>query len=215
MSDEIPVYNYSSKDLLEKYDPEGRFAEYIGLLEEENSRVNLVSRETMAAGVTPLIVESLVPLEILKVKPGSVYLDIGSGGGIPSIPLMLALAMVKAPLEKVALVERTQKKAAALKRICGAMGLKPKIHAETLQDLKNLPQFDLITMRYVKLTPAILKSVFRHLCEGGRFVYFSRPEETIKDRIPSCQVIAFTVDSQPPERYLSLIGKKQGDIISF
>ena len=157
---------YLSKEALDRY--------YVELM-RENQHVNLVSRETSREDFDRLCAESLLPLEILPEKMNG-YLDIGAGGGIPAIPLLFS-GRISGP---VTLVERTQKKAAALGRIVRACGLDAQIMSRTFEELVLNEQFDLITLRYVKLTPAILKQIIPRLTATGRFIYYARPEFEIR-----------------------------------
>jgi hypothetical protein len=85
--------SFDITELLAKYDPKGKLESYHDLLMAENQRVNLVSRETTREDFERLIAESLLPLEILTSGFGS-YLDIGSGGGFPAVPILMTERVV-------------------------------------------------------------------------------------------------------------------------
>src|SRR5258708_35393406 len=74
--------------------------------------------------------------------------DIGSGGGVPGIPLAIAR-----PDIAVLLVESTQKKAAFLRQAAGALGLSNlTVSSQRAEDLGNSSQresFDVATARAV------------------------------------------------------------------
>ena len=89
------------EEILQKHSKNGSLDDYLSLLTLENEKTNLVSRETSAADLKRLIAESLVPFEKLELKTVNNYLDIGSGGGLPAIPIILT----KNPPESV-LIER-------------------------------------------------------------------------------------------------------------
>jgi 16S rRNA (guanine(527)-N(7))-methyltransferase RsmG len=162
--------------LLEKYDPLGKRMQYFESLMDENKRINLVSRETSPTDLDRLFADSLIPFESVTVSPGR-YLDIGSGGGFPAIPILLCgLAG-----SKTTLMERTQKKAGALKRILESLSLSATVISKTFEEVELEGQFDLITLRYVKLTGALLTGVVLSLSVGGSFIYYSRPEFSQSD----------------------------------
>ncbi|RKX29792.1 MAG: hypothetical protein DRP47_00870 [Candidatus Zixiibacteriota bacterium] len=170
MSDGIKTYFYNQSELLTRIDPDNRIAVYFDLLSQENKRINLVSRETIAGHLPKLTAESLEPLEILEQSHIHRYLDIGSGGGFPAVPILLTRN-----IENVTLVERTLKKVAALRRILLALNLKAGIAPVTFEEFKPLDNdYDLITMRLVKLTSRLLNRIIPLLSSKGVFVYYAQ-----------------------------------------
>ena len=171
---------YDPIELLKHYDPENKLERYYQLLFKENKRLNLVSRETgrarsMADGgfiiLMKLAAQSLLPFEKLDLDAIENYLDIGSGGGFPAIPILLTKEVSQATL-----VERTQKKAGALRRILWALDLKADIISQSFEDLTFDPLFDLITLRQVKLTPRLFQKIYPRLHTNGVFIYYSTPD---------------------------------------
>jgi len=158
--------------LLEKYVPGATLEDYFQVLMSHNKKVNLVSRETLPADLKRLAAESLLPLDIIENEAPDFkfdsYLDIGSGGGFPSVPIILARN-----IGCVRLVERTAKKASALEKIIRELKLEAEIIPRNFEEIKFDRSFELITLRYVKLTESLLKRIYRLLKENGRFIYYS------------------------------------------
>ena len=63
--------------------------QYIDLLFDWNQKINLVSRTVSRETVREHIVHSLLPLSMDLVKKHSKWIDSGTGGGIPGIPLAI------------------------------------------------------------------------------------------------------------------------------
>jgi 16S rRNA (guanine527-N7)-methyltransferase len=80
-----------------------RFCRYASLVREYNSRINLISRRDTERIVTYHIVDSLAAARF--VPPQARCCDIGTGAGLPGIPLSVAR-----PDVKMFLVESVQKK---------------------------------------------------------------------------------------------------------
>ena len=71
------------------------------------------------------------------------------------------------------LMERVGKKAEALKRMIAALGLDSEVLSESFPFGKPETKFDLITLRWVKLEPSLLKKIVSRLAVGGLFIHYS------------------------------------------
>jgi len=188
---ETESHSYDPHDLLSRLDPHDKLSRYYELLKHENNRLNLVSRETIHSGLPQLAAESLFPLTLVGRTQFDSYLDIGSGGGFPAIPIILT-GQVSSPL----LVERTQKKAAALRRILLALDHRPEIYPVSFErfDAGDL-RFDLITLRLVSLETPLFHSILTLLKRSGTFIYWGRLEHEFEGAEFVCREIQFNVDN--------------------
>ncbi|HOP06347.1 MAG TPA: class I SAM-dependent methyltransferase [candidate division Zixibacteria bacterium] len=202
---ETAVFETTTEALIAEYLPDGAAEAYLDALLEENERVNLVSRETSKEDLRRLIAESLLPLHFIETVPRS-YLDIGSGGGFPAIPLMQALIRQGTAPEAI-LMEPRQKKSAALRRICLSLGLKPDILKEQFPEKVPLRKFDLITVRLVKITPILLKAALKSLSAKGEFAYFGHLDNNLTIPETACKYIAYRLDKSASVKAISLISK--------
>lgn len=175
--------------------------QYYFELMKQNETVNLVSRETSRADFDRLCAESLLPLEVLPERVTN-YLDIGSGGGFPAIPLVLSGRISG----KTVLVERTIKKAAALENIGSALGITCQVLPRTFEELHFGDKFDLITLRYIKLEKPLIKKVKTLLSRDGRFVYYSSYEKTPREL--DMQSYAFTDPVSAVEKHFTVFRTK-------
>lgn len=91
---------------------------YVELLLEWNKKINLVSRRDTETIWSSHILHSLSPLFLLDIPIGVAALDLGTGGGLPGIPL----AIVHAGL-RVTLLDSIQKKGHALQSIVQELNL--------------------------------------------------------------------------------------------
>ena len=80
-------------ELILKYFPDitprqqEQFAKLGELYNEWNARINVVSRKDMEHLYTRHILHSLAIAKVCQFKPGAKVVDIGCGGGFPSVPL--------------------------------------------------------------------------------------------------------------------------------
>ena len=113
--------------------------EFVALLAKWNQTQNLVSRETFRS---LWIADSLQLLPLLR-PADRTFLDLGSGGGFPAIPLAIALNRTHI------LVEPVGKKASFLKTVSRELKLAVRVEnrrAEAI-DPSALPPIDVITAR--------------------------------------------------------------------
>lgn len=192
------------EDILQKHSKNGSLDAYLSLLTLENEKINLVSRETSASDLKRLIAESLVPFEKLKLEPGKLenYLDIGSGGGLPAIPIIIT----KNPPESV-LIERRNKKASALRRISLELKIKPVVIEQTFEDIVFDKTFDLITVRLVRLSGSILKKISEILSHSGVFVYYGAFQSAKCPPELSYTIYSYATGDDSPAKAFTLFRK--------
>lgn len=142
-----------------------RFRKYEHLLREWNARVNLVSRRDLDRLVTYHFPDSLTAVTLIP--QGATVCDVGSGGGLPGIPLKIARDDIN-----LVLVESIHKKALFLEYAVRELGLERATvraeRAETIQDLKA----DVVVCRLVGKTAEVARWVAGLLKPGGRIVLF-------------------------------------------
>ena len=112
------------------------------LLIKWNKTHNLVSRETLGELWPRHIADSLQLLPLIGASD-RVFLDIGSGGGFPAVPLAIALR------RQHILVEPVGKKASFLKAVSRELGLDLRVENRRAEELVELPGIDVITARAV------------------------------------------------------------------
>lgn len=123
------------------------------LLRKWNAVQNLVSRETEAALWERHILDSLQVLPLLRPGDRS-FIDIGSGGGLPAIPLAIALKGGSAVFQ---LVEPVQKKVAFLRQAIRELGLAAQVHAGRSEGFDSRETgYDVVTSRALAALPMLL-----------------------------------------------------------
>jgi len=187
--------------LLGTYDPKGKLESYHDLLMEQNEEVNLVSRETTRADFNRMVGECLLPLDQLGGRRFERYLDIGAGGGLPFVPVMIARVAAHGTA-----TERTQKKARRLELICRSLDLKTTVLDQTVEDLQFDHRFDLITLRFVKLTEPLFKVISSLLAPGGVLIYYAAVPLKLKDF--EITEFSFTTEAGQPPKFFSIISSR-------
>lgn len=120
---------------------------YIDLLLEANKTMNLTRIADRSAAELQHVGDSLTLLPYLPAGPFRIA-DVGTGGGVPGIPLAIAL-----PQAEMILIEATQKKAAFLEKTVAALGLtNVTVRADRAEDAgrsKLRGQCDVVVARAV------------------------------------------------------------------
>ncbi len=146
-----------------------RLGAYLDLLLTENQKFNLTAVRDRAQAWRRLILDSLtlVP-ELAQLPAGGSLIDVGSGGGVPGIPIAIAV-----PSLRVTLLEARGKKAKFLKHCATQLGLSTVrvVHqrAETVgQDGQHRQRYDVAVCRGVGPMRRILEYTLPLVRVGGR-----------------------------------------------
>ncbi|HPC84794.1 MAG TPA: 16S rRNA (guanine(527)-N(7))-methyltransferase RsmG [Thermoanaerobaculaceae bacterium] len=118
-----------------------RLQRYVVLLERWSRAANLVSVRLDRGRLWGLVEESLAGAAHLP--GGARFLDVGSGAGIPAIPLLVA----RPDLEGV-LLEARERRWAFLREAARELDLRAEVRRQRLEDLEG-EHFDAITARGV------------------------------------------------------------------
>ena len=144
------------EDALRRHDiilPKGKVAKidaYCQLLWEKNQHLNLTRHTDYEKFVSRDLVDTLRLAELLT--QGEHLLDVGTGGGVPGIPL----AILRPDL-KIELCDSTGKKAVAVGEIVDALGLDlPVWHAKG-EDLLKIHRFQTLVIRAVARIKKIME----------------------------------------------------------
>ncbi len=117
---------------------------YRDLLEQWNSKINLISRKEDAPVIIKHIFHSLLITLYHRFNEGEKILDLGTGGGLPGIPLAILH-----PEVKFVLVDATGKKIIACKDMIKRLGLKNAVAIHTrVEEMKGI-NFDTVLSRQV------------------------------------------------------------------
>lgn len=119
-----------------------RLVRYAELVELWSARHNLVRFRDRRELVERHLVDSLAGLRLLGGH--GLLLDVGSGAGLPGVPLLAAR-----PSWRGVLLEPRQKRWAFLRLVIRELGLDARAVDRRLEELDGEPPFDLVTSRAV------------------------------------------------------------------
>jgi 16S rRNA (guanine527-N7)-methyltransferase len=147
-----------------------KIGDYLARLLAMNEQMNLTAIETPDAAWERHALDALTLVPLLEdVSAGARLADIGSGGGLPGIPIAIAR-----PDLLVTLIESTQKKASFLSAVAAALGLSNvNVHAERAEALTSGPlrgTFDVVTARAVARLVQLVPITAPFVKPGGRLL---------------------------------------------
>ena len=133
------------------------------LLEQWNSRINLVSRASLGEVWSRHFADS-AQLWRLKPPPARLWLDLGSGAGFPG--LVIAALAAETGEGEIRLVESDQRKAAFLATVIRTAGLPATVHNERVETLAPVGA-DVVSARALAPLDSLLAMMEIHLRQGG------------------------------------------------
>ena len=142
-----------------------RLDKYVALLTQWQSRINLIAPSTVPQLWTRHIADSL---QLLRHAPDArIWIDLGSGAGLPGIPIACALAQT--PGAQVHLVESNGKKAAFLREAVRITGVPAQVHAERIENYGESysGKTDVVTARALAPLNSLLDQALPFMAEGA------------------------------------------------
>ena len=178
--------------------------DYLALLEKWNRTINLTAIRERERMVTQHLLDSLSVLPFLP-SASHRLADIGTGAGLPGIPLAIAR-----PDLQVTLVEPNQKKVAFLRQAKLELGLgNVEVQGSRVEDLAAAPGFEVVISRAFADLPDFVKVGERLVAPGGCLIAMKGlvPYEEMA-RLPahaSSEVRAVTVPELVATRHLIVV----------
>jgi 16S rRNA (guanine527-N7)-methyltransferase len=174
---------------------------YLRLLTRWNAKVNLTALpldEPTDETFDRLFIEPLAAARSVD-DAWTPWVDIGSGGGSPAIPLKLAK-----PKLDLTLVESKARKAAFLREVVRELGLdRTAVDTGRFEELAGRPDAEaskgLLTIRAVRIDSKLNKSMVRVLRPGGRLLTFqpSPDAEALNGFLASSSTVLHASPTRP------------------
>ena len=164
------------------------------LLEKWQKAQNLVSRETLPAFWSRHVADSLQLLSHLPDRCLHIV-DLGSGGGLPAIPLAIAL---KGPEVRLSLVEANSRKCAFLRTVTRELDLAVHVFNKRIDAnvSRETGPADVVTARALAALPELLGLVV-HFWRDGTVALLHKGREHVEEIAQAGAVWDFDVVTSP------------------
>lgn len=191
---------------------------FVDLLMEKNKTLNLTRITSEEEVWVKHIFDSLIPLRFLDLKKGMHIMDLGTGGGIPGIPMAILY-----PSVNFVLVDSVQKKVDAVKEFANELNLRNvkviNARAEELgRDPAHRDQYDIVLARALAALPILIEYCVPLIHLYGYVVSYKGPDYVeelarstnaiIKLKAEQPRVFHYTLPSGMGERTIIRITKK-------
>ena len=149
--------------LINKYFPslsdvqKQQFAALDALYRDWNSKINVISRKDIDNLYEHHILHSLAIAELVRFKPGTSIMDLGTGGGFPGIPLAIMF-----PEATFHLVDSIGKKIRVCEEIKKAIGLQ-NVTTQWCRAEEVQQQFHFVVSRAVMPLPDLVKLLRKNI----------------------------------------------------
>ena len=205
-------------------DKQNLFNKYIESFVEYNDKVNLVSNNDVKVLFEKHIYDSLALnlfFQKYNMKENIKVLDIGTGGGFPSLPLALCYEKMQ-----ISAVDSINKKINFIKLVAENLNLKNiEPMCSRVEDLPEYKKksFDVVTTRAMAELREILEYAIPYLKVGSYFVAFKslKAEDELKNAANALKTlntvlvdkIEYTLPIEGENRRVLLVFKKTKDIL--
>ena len=178
----------------------GALTRYLGLLEKWNRAFNLSGIRDPDEMVVRHILDSLTALPSLH---GLCVLDVGTGAGLPGLPLALL-----EPRRQFTLLDSAGKKTRFVRHVVGELSLRNvTVVQERVENFEPADPFDTVICRAFSSLGAFARDCGRLVAAGGRLVALKGrfPEDELAE-LPgdwqATEVVAVAVPGQAGQRHV-------------
>jgi len=183
-----------------------RLVRYLTLLDKWNRVYNLTAIRDADRMVTHHLLDALAVLPHLGHGEGLRLLDVGSGAGLPGIPIAIAR-----PAWRVTLLDSNHKKGAFMQQAIAELGLaNAEVRLCRVEDFTPAQPFDAVISRAFSDLATFARAALRLLAPGGRVVAMKGifPHEELSELPPNVRVLetpAVSVPGVAAERHLVVL----------
>ncbi len=155
-------------EIIERYFPDRtelqreQFGKLFEVYKEWNDQINVVSRKDFESLYLKHVLHSLAIAKVCRFEAGARVLDVGCGGGFPSVPLAILM-----PEVQFTAADSIAKKIKVVAGVCEALGIK-NVDAQCVRVETLKPRFDYVVSRAVTEMPRFVDWIWNRIEKGQR-----------------------------------------------
>ncbi len=153
-----------------------KYVKLCDFMVEYNRNVNLTAITECEDVVMKHFIDSVLPFTMVEIEQGASFIDVGTGAGFPSLPLL-----IYRPDLKGTLCDSLNKRCTYLEKACELLNIKANIvHARSEELGRKLREcFDFSTARAVAAMPVLMEYCLPFVKVGGRFIALKSVNEDV------------------------------------
>lgn len=173
-----------------------KFVKLYEFLVEYNQNVNLTAITDFEEVVIKHFVDSVLPFTMVDIKENSSFIDVGTGAGFPSIPLIIVRPDLRGTL-----LEALNKRCVFLEKACELVGIEASVVHGRAEDYAKEKRecFDFATARAVAAMPVLSEYCVPYVKVGGKFIALKSVNEEIEQS----------------ERAIKILGGKKAEVKDY
>ncbi len=170
----IDTFASASLDINERQAQQ--YVDLCDFMVEYNKNVNLTAITDFEDVVMKHFVDSVLPFSMLDISEGESFIDVGTGAGFPSLPLL-----IYRPDLNGTLCDSLQKRCIYLQKVCEKIKVKAEIVHARSEELgrKQREKYDFATARAVAAMPVLSEYCVPFVKVGGAFIALKSVNEDI------------------------------------
>lgn len=155
---------------------EEQFQTLFEFMVEYNKNVNLTSITEYEDVILKHFIDSVLPFSMLKIGGTESFIDVGTGAGFPSLPLLICYPNLRGTL-----CDSLAKRCKYLELVCEKIGVFAEIIHARSEELGRVrrEQYDFATARAVAAMPVLCELCLPFVRVGGRFIALKSLSEDI------------------------------------
>ena len=153
-----------------------KFSTLFEFMVEYNQKVNLTSITDFSEVVMKHFIDSVLPFTMTEIETGARFIDVGTGAGFPSLPLLIIRSDLKGTL-----CDSLGKRCTYLELACKKIGINAEIIHARSEELarKRRGEYDIATARAVASMPVLTELCLPFVKNGGSFIALKSVNEDI------------------------------------
>ena len=158
---------------------------------EYNKNVNLTAITDFEDVVTKHFIDSVLPFTMLEIPEKASFIDVGTGAGFPSLPLL-----IMRPDLRGTLCDSLQKRCVYLELACQKIGIKAEIIHARAEELgrKRREEFDIAAARAVAALPTLAEYCLPFVKVGGRFAALKSVNEDVSSAENAARILGGEIE---------------------
>lgn len=168
-----------------------KFSTLFEFMVEYNRNVNLTAITEFREVVMKHFIDSVIPFMNLNLKKNSSFIDVGTGAGFPSLPLL-----IMRPDLRGTLCDSLRKRCDYLEAVCGKIGVKAEIiHARGEELARNRREkYDFATARAVAAMPVLTELCLPFVSVDGYFIALKSVNEDLKSAESAVKILGGKIE---------------------